>query len=255
MHGIDHGASPSPCALTRIVSVHEAPSAAKPTDMPGPAPLTESTFTASPSSRAGVLWPCLALASLVGFVTITLIVHLLRPDLDAVRNQMSLYLIGPWGHLLQSAYCLLSLGMLALVFGVQRGLQPRARSVMPPLLFGVAAIALCITAYAWMDMPGVPVTLQGRVHGRAATTAFLAAAIGINWQAHCFRRDSHWRRHLVWVLPWAIGCFLSLWVLGLCPESMIGLGQKSVIAVILGWLFAVSLCQLRMARRHSPAQA
>lgn len=222
--------------------------------MPGPAPLTESTFDVSSPTRVSVLWPCLALASLFGFVAITVVVHLLRPDLDAVRHQMSLYLIGPWGHLLQSAYCLLSLGMLALVFGVQRGLESRARSLIPPLLFGVAAIALCITAYAWMDMPNVPITLQGRVHGRAATTAFLAAAIGINWQAHCFRYDRYWRRHVVWVLPWAIGCFLSLWVLGLCPESMIGLGQKSVIAVILGWLFAVSLCQLRMARQQQVAR-
>lgn len=220
--------------------------------MPGPAPFVDSPVAtvqdATPGLRVAALWPRLALTSLALFVLITLTVHLLRPDLDVVHNQMSLYLIGPWGHLLQSAYGLLSMGMLALVYGLQRSLQPRARSLMPPLLFGTAAIALCITAYAWMDMPGVPVTLQGRVHGRAATTAFLAAALGINWQAHCFRYDSYWRRHLVWVLPWAIGCFLSLWVLGLCPESMIGLGQKSVIAVILGWLGAVSLCQLRQAR-------
>lgn len=216
--------------------------------MPGPAPLTDTALAVSRPPRAAVILPRLALASLAGFVGITLAVHLLRPDLDAVRNQMSLYLIGPWGHLLQSAYCLLSLGMLALVCGLHGSLQPRARSVVPVLLFGVAAVSLCITAYAWMDMPGVPVTMQGRLHGRAATTAFLAATIGINWQAHCFRHDHYWRRHLVWALPWAIGCFLSLWLLGLCPQPMIGLGQKSVIAVILGWLYAISLCQLHLAR-------
>ncbi len=220
--------------------------------MPGPAPFVESPVTtvedAPPGVHGTALWPRLALASLALFGLATLTVHLLRPDLDVVRNQMSLYLIGPWVHLLQSAYAVLSAGMLAMVYGLQRNLQPRARSLVPPLLFGTAAIALCITAYAWMDMPGVPVTLQGRVHGRAATTAFLAAAIGINWQTYCFRHDSYWRRHLVWVLPWAIGCFLSLWILGLCPQSMIGLGQKSVILVILGWLGAVSLCQLRQVR-------
>ncbi|WDS35542.1 DUF998 domain-containing protein [Pseudoxanthomonas sp.] len=201
-----------------------------------------------------VILPCFALASLAGFILITISVHLLRPDLDVVRNQMSLYLIGPWGHLLQSGYCLLSLGMLALVFGLHGSLQPRARSVVPLLLFGVAAVALCVTAYAWMDMPGVPVTMQGRLHRHAATTTFLAAAIGVNWQAMAFRLDRSWRPHMVWALPWAMLCFLSLSLLGLCPESMIGLGQKSVIVVILGWLGAVSLCQLRLVRLQETAE-
>lgn len=195
-----------------------------------------------------VILPRLALVSLGAFVGITLAVHLLRPDLNVVRNQMSQYLIGPWGHLLQSAYCLLSLGMLALVCGLRGSLQAHARSAMPALLFGIDAVSLCITAYAWMDMPGVPATAQGRLHGGAAATAFLAATIGINWQVHGFGRDRYWRRHRVWALPWAIGCCLSLWLLGLCPPSMIGLGQKSVIVIILGWLCAVSLCQLRLAR-------
>ncbi|WP_175485702.1 DUF998 domain-containing protein [Pseudoxanthomonas sp. GM95] len=221
----------------------------KPTTMPGPAPLTDLSPVVAHASRAGALLPRLALVSLAAFVAITAVVHLLRPDLDLVRDQMSLYLIGPWGHLLQSGYCILSLGMLALVFSVQGSLQPRARSVMPPLLFCVAAVALCVTAYAWMDMPNVPVSLQGRVHGAAASTAFLAAITGINWQVHGFLRDSRWRPHVVWALPWALGCFLALSLLGLCPQPMIGLGQKSVIAVILGWLCLVSLLQLRMSQR------
>jgi hypothetical protein len=219
--------------------------------MPGPAPFVEPPVPHGPVAAApgAMLWPRLALASLAGFVLITATVHLLRPDLDAVRNQMSLYLIGPWGHLLQTAYGLLSLGMLALAHGLRQGLQPRARSLAPPLLFGVAAIALCVTAYAWMDMPDAPVTLQGRVHQYAAATAFLSASIGIIWQALCFRRDSHWRGHLAWALPWAIACFGALWMLGLCPDSMIGLGQKSVLAMILGWMGAVSLRQLQQGRR------
>ncbi len=222
--------------------------------MPGPAPLVQAPETLPDTphdARGPTLCPRLALASLAAFVAITVLVHLLRPDLDMVRHQMSLYLIGPWGHLLQAAYGLLSLGMLALAYGLRRGLQPHARSLAPPLLFGVAAIALCVTAYAWMDMPHAPVTLQGRVHGYAATTAFLSASIGIIWQALCFRRDLYWRRHLAWALPWAIACFGALWLLGLCPESMIGLGQKSVLAMILCWMGAVSLHQLQQGRRQA----
>lgn len=223
--------------------------------MPGPAPLAQArqALSDAPHDARLSLCPRLALASLAAFVAMTVLVHLLRPDLDPVRHQMSLYLIGPWGHLLQTAYWLLSLGMLALAYGLRLGLQPRARSLVPPLLFAVAAVALCVTAYAWMDMPDGPVTPQGRVHVYAATTAFLAASIGIIWQALCFRHDRYWRRHLSWALPWAIACFAALWLLGLCPESMIGLGQKSVLAMLLGWLGTVSLCQLRQVRQAPTA--
>ncbi|WP_379654602.1 DUF998 domain-containing protein [Pseudoxanthomonas sp. UC19_8] len=217
--------------------------------MPGSAPL--ATAFASPSTphgRVHLLWPGLALASLATFVAVTIVVHLLRSDLDAVRNQMSLYLIGPWGHLLQSAYCVLSVGMLALIFGLRGSLHPRARGRMPMALFVTAALALCITAYAWMDMPGAHTTVQGRIHVGAASTAFVCATVGLMWQAHDFRHDAYWRAHRRWALPWAALCFLAIWAMAWCPLPLTGLGQKSVIVLILGWLMAVSLCLVRRGR-------
>lgn len=217
--------------------------------MPGPAPLASAFASSStPHGRVNPLWPGMALVSLATFVTITVVVHLLRPDLDAVRNQMSLYLIGPWGHLLQSAYCVLSVGMLALVFGLRGSLHPRARGRIPMALLVTAALALCITAYAWMDMPGAHTTLQGRIHIGAASTAFVCATIGLIWQSYNFRHDAYWRAHRRWALPWAALCFLAIWAMAWCPPPLTGLGQKSVIVLILGWLLAVSLCLVRRGR-------
>lgn len=224
--------------------------------MPGPAPFIDTldaATTPAASTRPALLWPGIALTSLAMFVGITIVVHLLRPDLDVVRNQMSLYLIGPWGHLLQSGYCVLSAGMLALVFGLHGNLQPQARSRIPVALFVTAAVALCITAYAWMDMPHAHITLQGRVHTGAASTAFVCATVGLIWQAVDFRRDAYWRRHLRWALPWAVLCFLALWAMALCPPALTGLGQKSVIVLILGWLLAVALCLMQQGRQARTA--
>lgn len=220
--------------------------------MPGTATRTETVIAATPAHqdvRPQATWPRLALSSLGAFVLITVIVHLLRPDLDVVDDQMSLYLIGPWGHLLQTAYCVLSVGMLALVHGLQRDLAPMARSRACRGLFVTAAVALCITAFAWMDMPEATVTLQGDIHHIAATTAFLCATMGIIWQAHTFGRDARWRRHRRWALPWGVLCFASLWAMGACPDTLNGLGQKAVIVLMLGWLAAVSLVLLGHARR------
>ncbi|MET0288159.1 MAG: DUF998 domain-containing protein [Pseudoxanthomonas sp.] len=193
-----------------------------------------------------------ALTSLAGFFVVGVLMHALRPELDFVRSQMSLYLIGPWGHLLQAAYCGLSLGMLALSLGLRRALVPAARSAAPVLVFALAGLSLTVTAFAWMDMPGVDRTLEGLIHGISAQSAFLLATTGLILQALRFAKDPAWHRHLRWALPWALACFASVWVLAFWREAPRGLAQKTVIGLILGWM-AVTAWLLRAQARHCSA--
>ncbi|ATD67821.1 hypothetical protein CNR27_10600 [Luteimonas chenhongjianii] len=66
-----------------------------------------------------------AAAGLLGFVASALALHLLRPDLDPVASQMSLYLIGDRGALLQVAYVGLGPGVAALGWGRRRRICSR----------------------------------------------------------------------------------------------------------------------------------
>lgn len=200
--------------------------------MPGPA----HTATARP-------W--LAATGLACFVIAAVALHLLRPDLDPVHSQMSLYLIGAWGWLLQAAYVALSLAMVMLAWDLRQGAAAPARSSAALLMFGLGATCLSTTAYAWMDMPGVEASLEGLVHRITAQGAFLFATTGIVLQAMRLHRDPRWHRHRYWLLPWALACFAGIWVLALWPGLPRGLAQKTLIALIVGWLAAVAVVRLR----------
>ena len=180
------------------------------------------------------------MAGIASFLSAAVALHLLRPELDAVDSQMSLYLIGAWGPLLQGAYVALGLAMIGLAVGLHRALSPDARSAAPLLLFVLGGLSLATTAYAWMDLPGVDASMEGLVHGVSAQGAFLFATAGLVLQALRFRRDPAWRDAARWLLPWALACFAAIWVLALWREAPRGLAQKLVIALIVGWLATVS---------------
>lgn len=205
----------------------------------------------SPSSPASRPWPHLALAGIALFVLAAIALHLLRPELDPVDSQMSLYLIGAWGPLLQAAYVALSVAMIGLAWDLRRRAPPATRSAAPLLMFALGGICLSITAYAWMDLPGVGASMEGLVHGITAQGAFLFTTTAIVLQALRLRLDPRWRRHMRWLLPWAIACFAAIWVLALWRELPRGLAQKAVIALIVGWLGATAL----LSRRRAQARA
>ncbi len=180
------------------------------------------------------------MAGIASFLSAAVALHLLRPELDAIDSQMSLYLIGAWGPLLQGAYVALGLAMIGLAVGLHGALSPDARSAAPLLLFVLGGLSLATTAYAWMDLPGVDASMEGLVHGVSAQGAFLFATAGLVLQALRFRRDPAWRDAARWLLPWALACFAAIWVLALWREAPRGLAQKLVIALIVGWLATVS---------------
>jgi|GEM_PF-291970 len=177
-----------------------------------------------------------AAAGLLGFVASALALHLLRPDLDPVASQMSLYLIGDRGALLQVAYVGLGLGMATLGWGLRAAHMHQARSSAALLMFVLAGVSLSVTAYAWMDLPGVDRSLEGLVHGISAQAAFLFATTGMVLQSLGFLRDPAWRRDARWAIPWALLCFASIWILAIWRDAPRGLAQKSVILLLLGWM-------------------
>ena len=182
------------------------------------------------------------------FLAAAIALHVLRPDLDPVHSQMSLFLIGDWGPLLQAAYVALGVGMVCLAFGIDRSLASAARSAAPVLLFVLGALSLSITAYAWMDLPGIDDSIEGLIHGVSAQGAFLFATTGMVLLGLRLRRDPAWRRSARWLLPWAVACFAAIWLLALWQDAPRGLAQKTVIALIVGWLVAVTV----LLRRHGP---
>ncbi|TWI04586.1 uncharacterized protein DUF998 [Luteimonas cucumeris] len=194
----------------------------------------------------------LATAALVGlgvFVLAGVAVQFLRADLDWLHAPMSFYLLGPYGVWLQIAYFALAGTLVLLGTGYYRALSLQARSGAPLLLFAVAAVALCVTAIADSNLPRREPTLQGWMHGVAAQTAFLCVTTAMLLQSWRLRGDARWRRRFALAFALAAIAFIAVWVLAFWRDAPRGLAQKTVVALIVGWLALATV----WLRRHGSA--
>lgn len=191
--------------------------------------------TASPRPRA--LLPAAAIAA---FLLAAVAVHGLRPELDGVHAQMSVYLIGPWGWLLQAGYIALAVGITLLAADLYRLPPANHRSAAPLLLFAIGATSLVVTALAPMRFPEEDLRLVHLVHGTSAQAAFLCTTAAMVLQALRLRHAPEWRRLVPMLLAGALACFAGVWVLALAGDLPRGLSQKLLVAGIVGWLTVVA---------------
>jgi len=190
------------------------------------------------------------LLALALFVATALWTQWARDDLDWVQATLSLYLHGPWGLALRSAYCVLALAIMLLAVSLHANSCSPRRSAAAPLLFWVAALGLMGVAIGDSWLPERAPLLAPLVHGVSANTAFLCVSVAMLLQSWYLRADPRWRG---WAGPawwWAWGCFVLLWLHVLWRGPPRGAGQKLVIAVVLVWLVSVAWQLWRQARRE-----
>lgn len=199
--------------------------------------MQDTALTLVRRQRGAVL---LVLAALLGFSGCAVWLQFERSDLDWVRATLSLYLHGPYGVLLRAAYCLLAVAITLLAIGLRAQMRPGpGRRGLPVGLFGMAGLGLAVVAIGDSWLPGYAPLLAPLVHGLAAQTAFLCASVAMLVQAWCFGRDPRWRARYALAWGWAWLAFIALWLHVLWRGSPRGLGQKLVIALVVGWLFWV----------------
>ena len=208
--------------------------------------------TAPTVSRLPERLAAFALAAMALFLAAAIAVHLLRPGLDGVDAQLSVYLVGPWSALLRAGYVVLACAILALAIALYHVPPPASRSAAPLLLFAIAAPALTITAFAPMRFPGEEQRLVHLVHATTAQAAFLCTTTAMLLQAWRLRAATTWRRITPALMAWAAACFAGVWVLALVRELPRGASQKLLVLMILAWL---ALAALRLRRGASPPTA
>ncbi len=192
-----------------------------------------------------------AVAALLVFSATALWTQWARQDLDWVQATLSLYLHGPWGLALRSAYCVLAVAIMLLAWSLHAGSRSPRRSGAAPLLFWAAALGLMGVAIGDSWLPGHAPLLAPLVHGLAANTAFVCVSVAMLLQSWYLRADPHWSG---WAAPawwWAWLCFLLLWLHVLWRGPPRGAGQKLVIAAIVLWLLVVALLAWRQSRRDA----
>lgn len=159
--------------------------------------------------------------------------QLVRDDLAWQQATLSQYLLGPYGLLLRTMYCLLAVAIVALAMGLYVQLAPRARSAAPALLLGTGALALAGVAIGDSWLPQVAPDFHRMFHPVCAITAFLCVVSGMVLQAWRFRLDAAWRHRFPLAATWSVACFVLLWVHALWPPAGHGWVQKLLVALIV----------------------
>lgn len=179
----------------------------------------------------------IALAGVAVFTLVCTAVQFLRHDYNWLGIPLSFYVIGPYGKAVEASFFALAPGLAATGIGWYRALGRGARSAAPLLLFVVTAIALCVTAVEFTNLPNRPATLHGVLHIIAAATTFLCVTVAMLLQSLRLRHDPRWRPRHRPALALAAVSFVALWLVALVPGIPRGLGEKTVIALILAWLW------------------
>ena len=173
------------------------------------------------------------------------------PELDGAHAQMSVYLIGPWGWLLQAGYIALAVGITLLAANLYRVPPATHRSAAPLLLFAIGAASLAVTALAPMRFPEEDLRLVHLVHGTSAQAAFLCTTAAMVLQALRLRHAPEWRQLVPMLLAGALACSAGVWVLALADDLPRGLSQKLLVAGIVAWLATTALQSTRLNRGRS----
>ncbi|MBD9477634.1 DUF998 domain-containing protein [Pseudoxanthomonas sp. PXM02] len=191
------------------------------------------TDASAPPSASTRLAAISAIGGAVLFLLVAGALQVVRGDLDWRQATLSQYLLGPWGLLLRTAYCLLAATIVLLSVGLRAQLSAKARSAAPVLLFCIGAVALAGVAIGDSWLPQIAPDFHHWFHHTCAITAFLCVTTGMVLQAWRFRLDAAWCRHFPLAAAWSVVCYLLLWIHALWPPAGQGWVQKLLILLIV----------------------
>ncbi|MGH8125665.1 MAG: DUF998 domain-containing protein [Rhodanobacteraceae bacterium] len=203
------------------------------------------------AARDEPLVRALGIIALIGVAMISvvcLLVQFLRTDLDWITTSMSLYVAGPYGDWVQASFFAPVPGIAALGIGWYRSLDRNARSVIPLVLFVVAAVALCVLASFTADATQQPVTLHGLIHQWATFGTFVCITTAMLVQSWLMHRDPRCRGRCSAALTIAAIAVVYFWIYALVKPIPRGLGEKVVIGLVLLWLWRASWWLVRGRR-------
>jgi MFS family permease len=180
-----------------------------------------------------------ALVGFAGFIVLTALLHILRPDFDPARHQLSEYAIGPYGNLFSIALMSLGAGSLALWAGLSAALRPTRTSRIGVGLLLVWSMGALVAGVFPTDPGGIPVSVNGIIHGLAASIAFFSAVIGAVVLAIHLRTDPHWAAVRWLMLVLAVLAMFLLGFLGL-PDALRGAGERVFVTAVVAWLCIVA---------------
>jgi hypothetical membrane protein len=192
-------------------------------------PDTGRVTTAAPPATASRLWANLALAGILLYVVIDIVLAFLRPDYSLLGNYESDYGRGPFAWLMDINFVLRGLLSAFAIISLRRA---GVTSGWTAVLLRIWAVGSALLALFPDNPAGYPHLVSGGIHLIIAGIAFVAIAVatlGMSFGSATRGRFIVARRVLA-----IIGAVALLFVLH--PFGAPGLVERLFLAAELGWL-------------------
>lgn len=185
----------------------------------------------------------IALGGIVYYIIIFVTLHFLRPDVNPIIQFTSDYSFGPFRILMITAYFSMSLGSLALAFGLYQGVSQQARSLFGFIFFGIWIIGLLIAGVFPLNPNATQQTIVRTIASVNAPLHVLSLAIGAILISRRFKQDDNWRSLHGTMLTLSLimlALFIGVGIATATGLEFAGLGQRLFIVIALTWLLLAS---------------
>jgi hypothetical protein len=155
---------------------------------------TDVAITVPPRRATGA---SLAAIVLIGICVVGVgFLHLVRRDVDPLRNVMSLYANGHDGRVMTIAFYAFGLSALALAVRLRDAVAVAGARIVAALL-ALAGAGLLLAGVFEVGRPLVPQTIEETIHSNAAIAAFMLLIAAMLLFSYLCRRDQRW-----WSFRW-----------------------------------------------------
>ena len=170
------------------------------------------------------------------------LLHILRTDLDPVREVMSGYANGRFGAYMTAAFYLFGLAAMALAWRLRRALRGNRGAVAVPILLSLAGLCLLLAGVFEVERPVVPDTIEEVIHSDAALAGFALMITAMLVFAVVIRSDARWvgfRGRAMWLAISAAVAGAASPFADKTPWS--GIAQRVLGLVVVLWLLLTAL--------------
>jgi hypothetical protein len=133
-----------------------------------------------------------AIVLVLGCFGAMVVLHIVRTDLDPLRQVMSEYANGRLGWFMTAAFDAMGLACVALAVRLGRAIVRRRLSVALRVLLGLGGFGLILAGVFEVERPAVPDTIDEIIHSDATLTAFTLIITAMLLFAVVCRWDPRW---------------------------------------------------------------
>ena len=187
-------------------------------------------------------------ASLIALILVlmcfgaVMFLHVLRGEIDPLRQVMSEYANGSHGLIMTVVFYGFGLCSLALAFRLRRAIDLEGVTRLFPALLAVAGVCLIASGIFEVERALIPDSLEEVIHSNASIAAFLLLIASMLLFSYACRGDDRW-----WSFRWtstalAMGAAVAAMATPLTTETgWSGLVQRLLGLTVLLWFLLTAL--------------